>query len=137
MIARVAAVFLFLLLLVPFLSRAEFDAAAYRPATQEQLVREAEANAGKKFQVTDTFQYCGSDFCVQVLKTKFDTRQYYCFAIGPVCIVRMYLKKDHPDVPQLLKMKKGERLTVFGTYNLVGKDFHYLVADRVIPEKPR
>jgi len=111
---------------------AEFDPTAYAPSSQAALVRDAEASAGKKFRVTDTFQYCGSDFCVQVLKTKFDTRRYYCFAVGPVCLIRMYLKKDHPDAPLVLQARRGDLLTVYGTYDRVGADFHYMLVDRVV-----
>ncbi len=131
---RIAA-WMFLLvsvLAVPSWTRAEFVPSEYREATQAILAKQAEANAGKKFQVTDLFQFCGSDFCVQFLKTKIDTRQYYCFALGEVCLVRMYIRKDHPDAALLLKLKKGERITVYGTFDNMGTDFHFMVVDRII-----
>lgn len=130
---RIALVGLMLLLSVP--ARAEFDPSAYQAITQSHLVANAEASLGRKFRITDSFQYCGSDFCVQVLRTKINTREYYCFAMGSVCMIRFYLKKDHPDAAVLLKFKKGDTVTVYGTFDRIGNNFNYLVADRVALEK--
>ncbi len=126
-----------LLLLVPAVALAEFDPAAYKESTQADLVKRPEANAGKKFKVVDVFNFCGSDFCVQVLKTKINTKEYYCFTLGSLCLVRMYLKKDHPDAEALSKARKGDRITVYGTFDYIGTDYRYLIADHVVVEKGR
>lgn len=130
---------MFLLVLgltVPSWIRAEFVPSNYQEATQATLAKQAEASAGKKFRVTDVFQFCGSDFCVQFLKTKIDTRQFYCFALGEVCLVRMYLRKDHPDTALLLTLKRGDQVTVYGTFDNMGTDFYFMVVDRLVKRKP-
>lgn len=119
------------LLLTPLSALGEFSPAAYKEITQADLVNRPRDNAGRKFQVTDPFKFCGSDFCVQVLKTKINTRDYYCFALGTVSLVRMYLKKDHPDTGMLLNLKKGEKVTVYGTYDFIGSNYNYLVVDHL------
>ncbi len=118
-------------LLAPPAAFGEFDPAGYRPATQGELVKSPEAYAGKKVQVTDPFQFCGSDFCVQIQRTKINTKDYYCFTLGTVCLVRMYIKKDHPEAPQVLKLKKGDKVTVYGTFDYTGSTYHFVVADHV------
>jgi hypothetical protein len=125
------------LLLLPCLALGEFRPADYTPITQMELVKDPEAHAGKKYQVKEPFQFCGSDFCVQIHKTKINTRDYYCFTVGTLCAVRMYIKKDHPEAQQVLKMKKGEVLTVYGTFDYMGSNYHFLVVDRVVLEKER
>lgn len=113
---------------------AGFDASAYAPATQADLVKSPAAHVGKKYQVTDPFQFCGSDFCVQIQKTKINTREYYCFTLGPMCLVRMYVKKDHPDADRVLKLKKGDKVTVFGVFDYMGSNYNYLIVDRVVTD---
>lgn len=110
---------------------ADFDPGEYTPATQADLMKNPEAFEGRKFRVTDPFQFCGSDFCVRSLLGKFNTRDYFCFALGEVCLVRMYIRKDHPETPRVLKLRKGERVTVYGTFGQIGTDFKYLVVDRI------
>ena len=114
---------------------AGFNAAEYAPATQAELVKTPGAHVGKKYQVTDPFQFCGSDFCVQIQKTKINTKDYYCFTLGAVCLVRMYIKKDHPEAPLVLKLRKGDKVTVYGTFDYMGSNYHYLVADHVVVGK--
>ncbi len=132
---------LFLVFAIPVLlpaspaSSGEFDAAAYAPATQADLVKNPADHIGKKYQVTDPFQFCGSDFCVQIQKTKINTKDYYCFTLGTVCLVRMYIKKDHPEAPLVLKLRKGEKVTVYGTFDYMGSNYHYIVADHVVVGK--
>lgn len=118
-------------------ARAEFDPGSYQPITQERLVKDAAANAGKKFSVTDVFQFCGSDFCVQALKEKLDTRRHYCFALGSICLVRMYIRKDHPDAARVTTLRRGDRVTVYGTFDRIGANYNFMVVDRVVVEKPR
>jgi hypothetical protein len=120
--------------LTPMVARADFNPADYKSSTQADLVKNAEAAAGKKFQVTDPFQFCGSDFCVQQ-KMKINTREYYCFTLGQLCLVRMYIKKDHPEAPVVLGFKKGDKVTVYGTFDKMGSNFNYIVVDRVTVEK--
>jgi len=129
-------VLLFLLLAFPVLaSGEEFNPAAYTPITQEELVKNPAAHAGKKYRVTDPFQFCGSDFCVQIQKTKINTREYFCVTLGPFCLVRMYVKKDHPDAPLVATLKKPDRVTVYGTFDYMGSNYRYMVVDRLTVEK--
>jgi hypothetical protein len=119
----------------PSAALAEFNAAAYQPASQAELVKNKDA-VGKKFRVSEPFQFCGSDFCVQK-KMKIDTREHFCFTLGPLCLVRMYIKKDHPQVQSVLDLKKGDKVTVYGVFERMGNDFHYLVVDHVaVDRKP-
>ncbi len=122
------------LLLAPSAVFAEFNPADYKPITQAELVKAPGTHAGKKYQVTDLFQFCGSDFCVQIQKTKINTRDYYCITLGPLCLVRMYIRKDHPEAPQMLKLRKGDKVTVYGTFDYMGSNYHYIVADHVVVE---
>ncbi len=136
---RKALLFLVLAVLVlppaPPAASGEFNAAAYAPATQAELVKSPAAHIGKKYQVTDPFQFCGSDFCVQIQKTKINTKDYYCFTLGTVCLVRMYIRKDHPEAPMVLKLRKGDLVTVYGTFDYMGSNYNYLVADHVVAGK--
>lgn len=122
------------LLLAPLAAFGEFNPADYRAATQEELVKGPASHVGKKYRVADPFQFCGSDFCVQTMKTKINTREYYCFTLGPLCLVRMYVKKDHPDAAQVLKLRKGDKVTVYGTFDYMGSNYNYLIVDRVAIE---
>lgn len=125
-----------LLLVLPGFVPAEvFNPAAYAPITQEDLVKNPAAHAGKKYRVTDPFQFCGSDFCVQIQKTKINTRDYYCVTLGALCLVRMYVKKDHPDASLVSNLKKGDRVTVYGTFDYMGSNYRYMVVDRLTVEK--
>lgn len=115
-------------------ARGEFDPVPYKAATQADLVRNPAENQGKKFRVVDDFQFCGSDFCVQVLKTKINTKEYYCFTLGALCLVRMYVKKDHPDAALVQKLRRGDKVTVYGTFDSMGSNYNYLVADHLVVE---
>lgn len=129
---------LFLLLAVPVLAGGEeWNPAAYTAITQEELVKDPGVHAGKKFRVTDPFQFCGSDFCVQIRKTNINTRDYYCVTLGSLCLVRMYIKKDHPDAPSVAKLKKGDRVTVYGTFDYMGSNYRYMIVDRLVVEKEK
>jgi hypothetical protein len=112
-----------------------FDPAAYTAITQEELVKDPAAHAGKKYRVTDSFQFCGSDFCVQIRKTDINTRDYYCVTLGSLCLVRMYVKKGHPDAPTVEKLKKGDPVTVYGTFGYMGSNYRYMIVDRLFVEK--
>lgn len=134
---RVPVLFALLaILLMPSPSVAEFDPAAYRPISQADLVKDAKANAGKKFVVTDPFQFCGSDFCVQLRKTKINTRDYYCVTLGPLCLVRFYIRKDHPDAAIVSTLRKGDPLVVYGTFDFQGSDYRFMIVDRLEVRKP-
>ncbi len=124
-----------ILLLLPTATLAEFNPGLYKEITQAELVKDPEAHAFRKYKISDVFNFCGSDFCAQVLKTKIDTRQYYCFNIGAVCLVRMYLKKNHPDADALSGARKGDKVTVYGTFDFIGSNYNYVVADHVVVEK--
>lgn len=120
-----------LLLLGPPAAFGEFNAADYKVATQAELVKSPDVHAGKKYQVTDPFQFCGSDFCVQIQRTKINTKDYYCFTLGQVSLLRMYIKKDHAEAAQVLKFKRGDKVTVYGTFDSTGSSYNYIVADHV------
>jgi hypothetical protein len=132
------AVSLCLLMTLPaFAAGDDFNPAAYRPITQEELVKDPAAHAGKKYRVTDPYQFCGSDFCVQIHKTNLNTKDYYCITLGTLCLVRMYLKKGHPDAPSLEALRKGDLVTVYGTFDYMGSNYRYIVVDRLVVEKER
>lgn len=132
---RLASLLLVLsLTLAPLPAMAAFDAAKYEPVTQAALAKNPESNVGRKFRITEPFQFCGSDFCVQK-KMKINNRDYYCFTVGPLCLVRMYIKKDHPGAQAVLDLKKGDKVTVYGTFELMGSDFKYMIVDHVVVEK--
>lgn len=126
-----------LLVALPFPARGEFDPSQYKPTTQEELVKTPEAHAGKKYAVTDDFQFCGSDFCVQIQKTKINTRDYYCITLGALCLVRMYVKKDHPDAEKVGSLRKGDKVTVYGTFDYLGAGYRYILVDRMTVEPKR
>ncbi|MDA8121749.1 MAG: hypothetical protein M0Z38_04185 [Deltaproteobacteria bacterium] len=126
-----------ILLFLPCLALGEFQPADYTPISQTDLVKNPEAHVGKKFRIRDPFQFCGSDFCVQIQKTKLNTRDYYCFTVGTICAVRNYIKKDHPDAQQVLKLKKGDVLSIYGTFDYMGSNYNYIVVDHVVVEKSR
>ncbi len=133
-----AFICLCVLLTVPLLAPGEeFNPAAYPAITQEDLVKDPAAHAGKKFRVTDSYQFCGSDFCVQIRKTNINTRDYYCVTLGALCLVRMYVKKVHPDAPLVEKLKKGDRVTVYGTFDYMGSNYRYMIVDRLVLEKAK
>lgn len=113
----------------------EFRPGEYAAISQEELVKNPAAYEGKKFRVTDPFQFCGSDFCVQIRKTNINTRDYYCVTLGALCLVRMYIRKDHPDAPSVAKLKKGDIVTVYGTFGYMGSNYRYMIVDRLVYEK--
>ena len=110
-------------------ARAELRPADYRAVSQSELVSKRDAYKGQKVQVTGVFLFTGSDFCYQIRKTKINTRDYFCFALGSPSLVRLYLKKDHPQADQLLNLRKGSRVTAYGVFDYLGADYHYMVVD--------
>ena len=124
-----------LLTLPVFAMGEDFNPAAYTAITQEELVKDPAIHAGKKFRVTDPYQFCGSDFCVQIREKNIDTREFYCLTLGSLCLVRMYIKKDHPDASVAANLKKGSRVTVYGTFDYMGSNYRYMVVDRLVVEK--
>ena len=109
----------------------EADPAAYQEVTQAELAGAPEAFQDKKVRFTGTFLFTGSDFCYQIRKTKINTKDYFCFALGTPSVVRLYLKKDHPQADELLNVKKGARVTAFGVFDFLGADYKFLVVDRI------
>ncbi|HEX9205282.1 MAG TPA: hypothetical protein VF853_05090 [Candidatus Deferrimicrobiaceae bacterium] len=131
-------VVLCVLVAIPGIARGEeFNPAAYAPISQTELSKNPDAHDGKKYRVSDPFQFCGSDFCVQIQKTKINTREYYCITLGPLCLIRFYIKKDHPDAEKVGTLKKGDMLTLYGTFDHVGSDYRYMVLDRLEVEKKK
>ncbi|GAB4362170.1 MAG: hypothetical protein Kow00128_01670 [Deltaproteobacteria bacterium] len=120
-----------ILIAFPLPARGEFDPSAYRPITQEELAKDPAVHAGGKYVVTDPFQFCGSDFCVQIHKTRINTRDYYCITLGSLCLVRMYVKKDHPDAAKVAALRKGDIVTVYGTFDYLGAGYRYILVDRL------
>lgn len=110
---------------------AQIDPAAYSPRSQADLVSQYAVHAGKKVQIEGTFVFAGSDFCYQIRKTKINTKDYFCFALGPTSLLRLYLKKDHDQADQLLNLKKGEKVKAFGSFDSQGGDFNYMVVDQI------
>ena len=101
----------------------------YVPATQPELTRNMNDYIEKTVAVEGTFLFTGSDFCYQIRKTKINTRDYFCFALGPVNLIRFYLKKNHIQVPALMSLKKGSKIRAFGTFDAMGRDYKFLVVD--------
>jgi hypothetical protein len=126
-----------ILVMLPLLAYGEFDPSLYKEITQAEMVAHSKENAGKKFRVTDLFQFCGSDFCVEIRKTNINTKDYYCFALGSPCLVRLYIKKTHPEAQAVMDLKRGEKVTAYGTYESMGSDYHYMVVDHIAVEKKR
>jgi len=131
MMRKLLSAVLLILVALPSAAAGEFDPSVYRPITQEELAKNPAEFAGKKFVVTDRFQFCGSDFCVQIHKTKINTRDYYCITLGALCLVRMYIKKDHPDAATVAELRKGDMVTVYGTFDYLGAGYRYILVDRL------
>jgi hypothetical protein len=47
----------------------------------------------------------------------------------------MYIKKDHPGAQAVLDLKKGDKVTIYGTFEQMGSTFKYMVVDHVVVEK--
>ncbi len=108
----------------------EFEPGQYRAVTQAELIQSPQQFEGAKVKIQGVFLFTGSDFCYQIRKTKINTRDYFCFALGTPSLVRLYLKKDHAQADQLLALKKGAKVTAYGAFDFLGKDYNYLVIDR-------
>jgi len=121
-----------LLALFPLVAgAADVAPAEYQEVSQADLVKAPEQYEGKKVSFTGTFLFTGSDFCYQIRKTKINTRDYFCFALGTPSLVRLYLKKDHEQADQLLNLKKGSKVTAYGTFDYLGADYNFLVVDAI------
>jgi hypothetical protein len=115
-------------------AKGAFNAADYKVTTQADILKKPKDFIGKKVSVTDPFQFCGSDFCVQIRTVKINTREYWCFTLGTVCVLRMYLKKDHPQSEELQEARKGDMITVYGTFEEAGA-LDYVIVDKISIEK--
>ena len=135
---KILAAVLFALTLAPLAAGgAEFNPADYKETSQGDLVAKREANIGKKVQVVGVFQFAGSDFCYQIRKTKINTKDYFCFALGVPSVVRLYLKKKHPQADELLAVKKGDKVTAYGIFDSTGADYNFMVIDQIVVEKAK
>ncbi len=103
----------------------------YQAVTQVEVVGNRQAFQGKKVRITGSFLFTGSDFCYQIRKTKINTRDYFCFALGTPSLVRLYLKKSDPQADRLLNLRKGQRVTAYGTFDFLGKGYNFMVVDRI------
>ncbi len=120
----VAALFTIVAFPAPSLAAKEF-----KETTQAELTKDMETFLGKDVWVDGVYQYTSSDFCYQIQKTKINTKEYFCFALGPVNLIRFYLKKNHIQVPELLGMKRGSTIRAYGNFDAVGKDYKYIIVD--------
>ena len=135
---KTLAAVLFALMLAPLVAGgAELNPADYKETTQGELVAKRDAFIGKKVQVSGVFQFAGSDFCYQIRKTKINTKDYFCFALGVPSVVRLYLKKKHPQADELLSVKKGDKVTAYGTFDSTGADYNFMVIDHLVVEKAK
>lgn len=105
----------------------------YERITQCVLVRERSSLAGEKVQITGKFLE-GSKFCYVIRKAGINTQDYFCFALGEPCIIRMYLHKEHPQMRLLLTLQNGDELTAYGTFDYMGLDYNYLILDGISVE---
>ena len=103
----------------------------YLEVTQAELSGNLEKYKDAKVVLRGDFLFTGSDFCYQVRKTTINTKDYLCFALGPMNLVRFYLKKDHEQIPLLMSTKKGQMIRAFGTFGSLGEDYKYLVVDKL------
>ena len=135
---KTLAAVLFALMLAPLVAGgAELNPADYKETTQGELVAKRDAFIGKKVQVSGVFQFAGSDFCYQIRKTKINTKDYFCFALGVPSVVRLYLKKKHPQADELLAVRKGDKVTAYGTFDSTGADYNFMVIDQIVVEKAK
>lgn len=109
----------------------------YIEVTQAELSGNLEKYADAKVAVKGDFLFTGSDFCYQVRKTTINTKDYLCFALGPMNLVRFYLKKDHEQIPALMSTKKGQMIKAFGTFGSLGVDYKFVVVDKLEIEAPK
>lgn len=105
-------------------------AETYVEVSQADLSKEMEKFAQKKVSVTGPFLFTGSDFCVNIRKTKINTKDYFCFALGPISLVRFYLHKKHEQAMEIINVKRGAVLKIDGTYDYLGQDYKYVVVDK-------
>jgi len=122
------------LVVVPGGAALALEEGLYKETTQADLVADREGFQEKKVQVTGVFLFTGSDFCYQIRKTKINTRDYFCFALGTPSLVRMYLKKDHPQADALLGLEKGATVQAYGTFDFVGSNYNFMVVDEIAVE---
>ncbi len=126
------------MLLVPLLilslagpALAELDPSQYEKVTQADLMNQRDGLQGHKVQIEGPFLFTGSDFCYQIRKTKINTRDYFCFALGTPSLIRLYLKKDHPQADELLNLKKGKTVTAYGAFDYLGNDYNFMIVDGI------
>lgn len=117
-------------------AQAELVPEQYTRITQCVLVRERQSLVGERVQVTGKFVE-GSRFCYELRKAGINTRDYYCFALGEPCLLRMYLKKDHPQKDLYLALQKGDQVTAYGVFDFMGLDYNYLLLDGISVRVPR
>jgi hypothetical protein len=109
----------------------------YIEVTQAELSGNLEKYADAKVAVKGDFLFTGSDFCYQVRKTTINTKDYLCFALGPMNLVRFYLKKDHEQIPELMSTKKGQMIKALGTFGSLGVDYKFIIVDKLEIEAPK
>jgi hypothetical protein len=108
----------------------ELNPDEYERISQCVLVRERAALSGQKVQITGKFLR-GSEFCHLIRKAGIDTRDYVCFALGKPCIVRMYLHREHSQIPLLLGLENDDKMTAYGIFDYMGLDYNYMILDGI------
>lgn len=121
--------------LLALVCQGEIQPDAYRKITQCVLVRERRELAGAKVQLSGRF-VAGSRFCYDIGKTGLNTRDYICFALGKPCMIRLYLKKDHPQAELVSALQEGDQVTAYGTFGFLGSDYNYMVLDAILAAGP-
>jgi hypothetical protein len=130
---KLAFVLLTLVLLSATPGWGELNPDEYERISQCVLVRERAALTGEKVQITGLYLE-GSEFCHVIRKAGIDTRDYVCFALGKVCVIRMYLHNEHPQIPLLRTLENGDKMTAYGIFDYMGLDYNYLILDGISVE---
>lgn len=127
---RFALVLVSVLCLSEVTGWSELNPSEYKRISQCVLVRERRSLVGERVQLTGEF-VGGGKFCYKVQKAKIHTKDYLCFAVGKSCMIRLYLKKSHPDMNLLLDLKPGDQVTAYGVFDYMGTDYNYMVLDGI------
>lgn len=110
---------------------AGIDPSRYEDVTQAELLGQRDALKGHKVRIEGPFLFTGSDFCYQIRRTEINTKDYFCFALGSPTVVRLYIRKDHPQVEELLSLERGTVLTAYGTFDYLGNDYNFMIVDEI------
>lgn len=127
---RLAATVTIVLVLASVSAWPDLDPGEYTRITQCVLVRERPSMVGEKVQLTGNF-VAGSKFCYDLRGSGINTRDFACFALGEPCLIRLYLKKDHPQIELLQTLRKDDVVTAYGVFDYLGSSYNYMVLDGI------